>query len=314
MIIHPKVRGYICTTAHPKGCEKRVENEIRYIQSQRPITNGPKKTLVIGSSTGYGLSSRIAASFSGCKSKTIGVFFEKEPDQKRTATAGWYNSVAFEKFANQAGIYSKSFNGDAYSDEMKENVIKTIKKDLGSLDLVVYSLAAPRRAHPKTGNISKSVLRPIGKEYTNKSIDLNTNKLEEVTLPAATDEQIEQTVDVMGGEDWQIWMDLLLEENLLDKGIKTVAYSYVGPEVTRAIYRNGTIGRAKDHLEATAKKLDQKLQPLNGRAVISVNKALVTQSSSAIPFIPLYYILLSKVMKEKNIDENCVQQVYRLFS
>jgi enoyl-[acyl-carrier protein] reductase/trans-2-enoyl-CoA reductase (NAD+) len=250
----------------------------------------------------------------GCQAETMGVFFEKDAEGKRTATAGWYNSTAFEHKVREAGLYTKSFNGDAFSDEMKTEVVRAIKKDWGSVDGVIYSLASPRRQHPRTGKVSKSVLRPIGKEYTNTSIDMSTDKLETVTLPPATEQDIEETVAVMGGEDWEFWMDALEENGLLAEGILTAAYSYIGPEITRGVYRNGTIGKAKDHLEATAKRLHRRLQRLNGRAFISVNKALVTQSSSAIPFIPLYFILLNKVMKEKRLEEGCIEQIYRLFS
>lgn len=313
MIINPKIRGFICTTAHPAGCAAHVQEQIDFVKSQPPVSNGPKKVLVVGSSTGYGLASRIAAAF-GSKAATIGVFFEKEAEEKRTATAGWYNSVAFERAAKKAGLYSKSFNGDAFSDEMKQKVVEAIKADLGQVDMVIYSLASPRRVHPKTGAIAKSVLRPIGKSYTNKSLDLDTNDVLTVSLPAATQEEIDQTISVMGGEDWQMWIESLTRENLLAPKAITVAYSYMGPELTHDIYRRGTIGAAKDHLEATAKKLDEQFKKNGGRALVSVNKALVTQSSSAIPFIPLYFVLLSRVMKEKGIDENCIQQIYRLFA
>ncbi len=313
MIIKPKIRGFICTTAHPVGCAQNIKEQIAYVENQTPVISGPKKVLVIGSSTGYGLATRITAAFGGSKAATIGVFFEKESDGRRTASAGWYNSVAFENEARAVGLYAKSFNGDAYSDEMKEKVIDAIKNDLGEVDLVVYSLAAPRRTNPKTGMISKSILRPIGKTYTNTSIDLSKNILETVTLPEATQEEIDQTVDVMGGEDWKFWIDALEEAGVLAKGIITVAYSYVGPEVTQGVYRNGTIGKAKDHLEGTAKELDKRLSSFEGRAFISVNKALVTQSSSAIPFIPLYFLILKKVLVEKNIEEDCIAQISRLF-
>ncbi len=314
MIVQPKIRGFICTTAHPEGCAAHIQQQIDYVQKNGMIPAGPKKVLVIGCSTGYGLSSRIVSAF-GCRAATVGVFFEKEAEgNNRTATAGWYNSVAFEEKARKAGLYAKSFNGDAFSDEMRSKVIELVKKDLKSLDLIVYSLASPRRQHPKTGAVAKSVLRPIGQTYTNKSIDLEKRQLQTVTLPIATEDEISQTVSVMGGEDWEMWIDALSQAGLLEVGAKTVAYSYVGPQLTRAVYRNGTIGRAKDHLEATAKKLDERLKKINGRAIVSVNKALVTQSSSAIPFIPLYFVLLKKVMKERNIDEGCIEQMYRLFS
>ena len=313
MIIQPRIRGFICTTAHPIGCAKSVQEQMDYVNSQPPIKDGSKKALIIGASTGYGLASRIVAAF-GSKAATIGVFFEKPAENKRTATAGWYNSIAFEKFARGAGLYAKSVNGDAFSDEIKNAVCGMIKKDLGQVDLVIYSLAAPRRVHPKTGKISKSVLKPIGTTYTNKSIDFETGEVSVVTLQEATQEEVDQTVAVMGGEDWEMWIDALDKKGLLAPEAKTVAYSYIGPEVTRAVYRNGTIGAAKDHLEATAKKLDRRLKPKGGRAFVSVNKALVTQSSSAIPFIPLYFILLNKAMKRKGIYEGCIQQIYRLFA
>lgn len=314
MIIKPKIRGFICTTAHPAGCARYVCEQIDYVKSRPLVKNGPKKVLVIGSSSGYGLASRIVAGFSGSDAATIGVFFERESDKRRTATAGWYNSVAFEKKAREAGLYAKNFNGDAFSDEMKQRVVEAIKADLGKVDLVIYSLASSRRQNPKTGQVAKSVLKPIGEGYTNKSINLSTDCLESVTLTAATQEEIDQTVSVMGGEDWELWIDFLEKEQLLADGVKTVAYSYVGPVLTRAVYRKGTIGKAKDHLESTAKKLDERLKKINGRAIISVNKALVTQASSAIPFIPLYFILLTKIMKKNGIEENCIEQIYRLFN
>ena len=313
MIIHPKIRGFICTTAHPVGCDAHVRQQIDYVQRQPSMINGPKNVLIVGASTGYGLASRIVAAF-GAKAATVGVFFERPVENKRTATAGWYNTVAFEKYAKAQGIYAKSFNGDAFSDEMKRNVMETIKKDLGGVDLIIYSLASPRRVHPKTGMIAKSVLKPIGNIYTNKSINFETNEVIEVTLPAATQEEVNQTVSVMGGEDWEMWIDHLDQEGLLSVGAITIAYSYIGPRITTAVYRGGTIGAAKDHLEQTAKKLDGRFRKTGGRAFISVNKALVTQSSSAIPFIPLYFILLMKVMKEKGVHEDCIAQISRLFS
>lgn len=313
MIIQPKIRGFICTTAHPVGCEKSVQEQMGYVKTHPAIKNGPQKVLVIGASTGYGLASRIVAAF-GCRAATIGVFFEKPAESKRTATAGWYNSVAFEKFSRAAGLYAKSINGDAFSDEIKKQVIDAIKKDLGFVDGIIYSLASPRRVHPKTGQIAKSVLKPKDIPYTNKSIDFEAGKITSVTLEVATEEEIRQTVSVMGGEDWEMWIDALSENNVLAPNAMTVAYSYIGPDVTKPVYRNGTIGAAKDHLEATAKKLDARLKQTGGQAFISVNKALVTQSSSAIPFIPLYFILLSKAMKKRGIYEGCIEQIYRLFA
>ncbi len=313
MIIEPRIRGFICTTAHPVGCAKYIQDQIDYVRNHGLMKNGPQKVLVIGASTGYGLASRVVTAF-GCQAATIGVFLEKEAENNRTASAGWYNSVAFEQKAQKTGLYAKSLNIDAFSDEAKAAVIGFIKKDLGKVDLVVYSVAAPRRQHPKTGQVAKAVLKPIGASYTSMSLDVTTNTLETVTLPAATQEEIDQTISVMGGEDWEYWMDALEREKLLEEGVVTVAYSYIGPEITKSIYRNGTIGRAKDHLEATAHELDKRMKKIRGRALVSVNKALVTQSSSAIPVIPLYFVLLNKVMKEKGVYEDCIAQVHRLFS
>ena len=312
MIIHPKVRGFICTTAHPVGCAQHVQEQIDYIKSKGPITGGPKKVLILGASNGYGLASRITAAF-GCGAATIGVFFERESDGKRPATAGWSNSTAFDTAAQKAGLYSKSINGDAFSNQMRDDICALIKKDLAQVDCVIYSLASPRRTDPVTGELYKSTLKPKGAPYTNKSIDFEKNQIISVTLESATAEEVAHTVKVMGGEDWQLWIDALQKENLLAPGAVTVAYSYIGPDVTTAVYRNGTIGAAKDHLEATAHKLDERMKKSNGRAFVSVNKALVTQSSSAIPFIPLYFVLLMKVMKEKGVHENCIHQMYRLF-
>jgi enoyl-[acyl-carrier protein] reductase/trans-2-enoyl-CoA reductase (NAD+) len=314
MIIHPKVRGFICTTAHPAGCAQHVQEQIDYIRKQKPLINGPLKVLVVGASTGYGLASRIAAAFGGSRASTVGVFFEKEAEDNRTASAGWYNTVGFEEKAHKEGIYAKSINGDAFSDEIKQKTIELIKKDLGKVDLFIYSLASPRRLHPKTGVLAKSVLKPINTTVTQTSINLSTDKLERVTLESATQDEIDQTISVMGGEDWEMWCGALEKNGLIGANFLTVAYSYVGPELTKLIYRSGTIGKAKEHLEATAKKLHAYFQPKGGRAYVSVNKALVTQSSSAIPFIPLYFIILSKVMKEKKCEEGCVEQIYRLFS
>ncbi len=312
MIIEPKIRGFICTTAHPAGCAKNVQDQIDYIKSKGAIAGGPKKVLVLGASNGYGLASRITAAF-GCGAATIGVFFERPAEGKRTATAGWYNSVGFDAAACKAGLYAKSINGDAFSDDMRRQICDLIKKDLGQVDCVIYSLASPRRTDPKTGELYKSVLKPKGKTYTNKSIDFESNQITSVTLEVASEEEVAHTVKVMGGEDWELWIDALQKENLLAPQAVTVAYSYIGPDVTTPVYRNGTIGAAKDHLEATAHKLDERMKKQGGRAFVSVNKALVTQSSSAIPFIPLYFVLLMKVMKAKGVHEDCIQQIYRLF-
>ncbi|MCP5548482.1 MAG: trans-2-enoyl-CoA reductase family protein [Akkermansiaceae bacterium] len=312
MIVAPKIRGFICTTAHPDGCAKHVAEQIAIVRSRGAIENGPQRVLVIGSSTGYGLASRIAAAF-GCGAKTIGVFFEKPGEETKCGTAGWYNSAGFEKEAAAAGLYAKSFNGDAFSDEMKATVAAAIKEDLGQVDCVIYSLASPRRTHPKTGETYKSVLKPIGESYTNKNLNTATGVVDEVTLPPAEGDDIAQTVAVMGGEDWEMWIDQLLGEGLLAEGVSTLAYSYIGPELTWPIYKNGTIGKAKEDLECVQRALDEKLAPLGGKAWVSVNKALVTQASSAIPVVPLYISLLYKIMKERGTHEDCIEQMDRMF-
>ena len=312
MIISPKVRGFICTNAHPEGCAKHVAEQIAVVQSRGPIANGPKKVLVIGSSTGYGLASRIAAAF-GSGAATIGVFFERPGEDGRTATAGWYNSAAFEKEAAAAGLYARSFNGDAFSDALKDEVIAAIKADLGQVDCVIYSLASPRRTDPKTGEVYKSVLKPIGDLYTNKNLNTSSGVVNEVSIEPAQGDDIEQTVKVMGGEDWEMWMDALQAAGVLSEGVQTVSYSYIGPEVTWPIYKNGTIGKAKEDLERVQRALDAKLAPLKGKAWVSVNKALVTQASSAIPVVPLYISLLYKVMKAEGTHEDCIEQMDRLF-
>jgi enoyl-[acyl-carrier protein] reductase/trans-2-enoyl-CoA reductase (NAD+) len=311
MIIEPKIRGFICTTAHPEGCAQHVQEQIDFVKQNKTI-QGPKKVLVVGASTGYGLASRIVSTF-GSGADTIGVFFERPASGNRTASAGWYNSAAFEEQARAAGRYAKSINGDAFSDEIKAETIELIKEQFGQVDMVVYSLASPRRTHPHTGETYASVLKPIGKTYTNKTVDTNNGTVTEVSIEPATEDEINQTVAVMGGEDWEMWIDALEAANVLADGAVTVAYSYIGPEVTYSIYREGTIGRAKDHLEATAQKLHDRLSKKGGRAFVSVNKALVTQSSAAIPIVPLYISLLFKVMKEKGLHEGCIEQLYRLF-
>ena len=312
MVVTPKVRGFICTTAHPVGCAKHVAEQIAVVKNRGPIANGPKKVLVIGSSTGYGLSSRIAAAF-GSNASTIGVFFEKPAETDKCGTAGWYNSAAFENEARAAGLYARSFNGDAFSDAMKTEVIAAIKSDLGQVDCVVYSLASPRRTDPKSGEVYKSVLKPIGQSYTNHNLNTSTGVVDEITIQPAEGDDVAQTVAVMGGEDWQMWIDALLAEGLLAKGVQTVAYSYIGPEITWPIYKNGTIGRAKEDLERVQRELDAKLKSLDGKAWVSVNKALVTQASSAIPVVPLYISLLYKVMKAEGTHEDCIEQMDRLF-
>lgn len=307
MIVQPKVKGFMCTTAHPKGCKAEVKNQIDYVKSQ-PKTDGPKKVLVIGSSMGYGLATRIAATYS-CGADTIGIIFDKPGKEKRTASAGWYNTAAFEEFATADGYYAKTLNGDAYSAEMKEETIELIKKDWGKVDLVVYSVAAPRRTAPD-GVTYRSTLKTTGKEYTNNTIDLITREISEVTIPPASEEEILHTVKVMGGEDWKDWMIALREAGVLAENAVTVAYSYIGPEVTYPIYFEGSIGKAKEHLLATAHEMDREMDGL--RAYVSVNKAVVTQSSAAIPIVPLYMSILYKVMKEKNLQEGCIEQMYRM--
>ncbi len=311
MIIEPRMRGFICTTSHPAGCEQNVKNQIEYIKSKGTI-NGAKKVLVIGASTGFGLASRITSAF-GSDAATIGVFFEKAPAEGKTASPGWYNSAAFEAEAHKAGLYAKSINADAFSNEIKQQTIDLIKADLGQIDLIIYSLASPVRLHPVTGVLHRSVLKPIGDTFTNKTVDFHSGKVSEISIAPCNDDDIQNTVAVMGGEDWAMWIDALKEANLLAPGATTVAYSYIGPSLTEAVYRKGTIGRAKDHLEATAFEITNSLADLNGKAFVSVNKALVTQASSAIPVIPLYISLLYKIMKQDGIHEGCIEQIQRLY-
>jgi enoyl-[acyl-carrier protein] reductase/trans-2-enoyl-CoA reductase (NAD+) len=310
MIVKPKVRGFICTTAHPVGCEAAVKAQIDYVKAQ-PKTNGAKKVLVIGSSMGYGLASRIAAAYS-CGAATLGVMFDRPASGNKTGTSGWYNTKAFEKFAAADGLYAKTVNGDAYSDECKKEVIDIIKADLGKVDMVVYSLAAPRRTVGDT--VYSSVLKTTGEAYTNKTIDLRTNTVSEVTIEPATEEEIAATVKVMGGEDWEAWIDALKAADAIEDNAVTVAYSYIGPKITHPMYYEGSIGRAKAHLFETSKKLTEKYSASGIKAYISVNKALVTQSSAAIPIVPLYISILYKVMKAKGNHEGCIEQMYRLFS
>lgn len=311
MIIQPKIRGFICTTAHPDGCEANVREQIAYVKSLPPIENAPKNVLVVGSSTGYGLASRIVPAFGG-GAKTIGVFFEKPGTGRKTGSAGWYNSAAFETVAKEEGLYARSFNGDAFSNEMKEQVIEAIKADLGQVDMIVYSLASPRRTDPTDGETYKSCLKPIGGSFTQKTLNTDKAEVEPITIDPANDEEIAHTIKVMGGEDWEMWMSALNDAGVLADGARTVAYSYIGPELTYPVYTNGTIGRAKEHLEKSAARLNEKFG--EDTAWISVNKALVTQASSAIPVVPLYISLLYKEMKERGLHEGCIEQIHRLFS
>lgn len=312
MIIKPRIRGFICVTAHPEGCKANVKEQIDYVTAQGKIDGGPKKVLVIGASTGYGLAARISAAF-GSDAATLGIFFERPGDESKTATAGWYNSAAFEEFAEAKGLYAKSINGDAFSDEVKQKTIELIKQDLGQVDLVVYSLAAPRRTHPKTGEVFNSTLKPIGKQVTIRGINTDKETINETTLEPATPEEIAGTVAVMGGEDWQMWIEDLKAAGVLADGAKTTAFTYLGEEVTQDIYWNGSIGEAKKDLDKRVLDIRSSLSEQHGDARVSVLKAVVTQASSAIPVMPLYLSLLFKVMKEKGTHEGCIEQVYGLY-
>lgn len=312
MIIKPRFRDFICVTAHPEGCKENVLEQINYAEKCKS-PNRFKKVLIIGASTGYGLSSRIVSAF-GYKASTIGIVFEKQASRNRTATAGWYNTAAFEEKALEKGYYSRTINGDAFSKEIKQKTINLIKKDFGKVDLVIYSIASPRRKDPDTGKTCYSFLKPVGKAYKNKTVNFHTFEVSNIEIQPATDDEINQTVNVMGGQDWKLWIDELVEADVLSKGATTIAYSYIGPEITYPIYRQGTIGKAKEDLEEASLQLDNKLKCINGKAFVSVNKALVTQSSSAIPVVPLYVSVLDKVMKQKGIDESCIEQIDRLFS
>lgn len=310
MIIQPKIRGFICTTAHPKGCAQSVLEQIQYVK-EKVRFEGPKNVLIIGASTGYGLASRIATTY-GASAKTIGVFFEKAPDAKRTASPGWYNTAAFESFAHADGFYAKSINGDAFSDEIKQQTADLIRKDLGQVDLVIYSLASPRRTDPDSGVTYSSVLKPIGQTFDGKSVDAFKGEIKEVSIEPANGDEIANTVKVMGGEDWERWMAFLLKENLLAPGVKTIAYSYIGPRLTHAIYKDGTIGKAKEDLKRAADDISASLSSVNGEAAVTVAKAVVTQASAAIPVVPLYISLLFKLMKEKGTHEGCIEQMDRM--
>lgn len=309
MIVKPKIRGFICTTVHPDGCRQIVKSQIDYVKNAGKI-NGPKKVLVIGASMGYGLASRISAAY-GCGAATIGVIFDKQGSDGKTASAGWYNTAAFEKFAHEDGLYAKTINGDAFSRQIKDETIALIKKDLGKVDMIVYSLAAPRRT-TSDGTVYSSVLKTTGGEFTNKTIDVKTGSVSEVTIPPATEQEIFATVKVMGGEDWKEWIGALKAADAIEDGAVTVAYSYIGPELTHPIYKDGSIGRAKAHLAETAKEITKSISGVT--AYVSVNKALVTQSSSAIPIVPLYISILYKTMKELNLHEGCIEQMYRMFA
>ncbi len=310
MIIKPKSRGFICTTAHPTGCEESVRRQIQYVEGKGAM-KGPKKVLVLGSSTGYGLSSRISAAF-GCGADTLGVMFEKEPSERRTATAGYYNTKAFEKFAKEKGLYAKTVNGDAFSQEIKDEVIKMIKEDMGQVDMVVYSLAAPRRT-VADGTTYSSVLKTIGDEFVNKNIDLSKREVTQAAIPPATEQEIADTVKVMGGEDWSDWLKALVAADAIADGAITFAYSYIGSELTFPIYRDGSIGQAKKDLYKTADDITATYKDKGIRGFVSINKALVTQASAAIPVVPLYVTILYKIMKKQGLHEGCIEQIDRLF-
>jgi enoyl-[acyl-carrier protein] reductase / trans-2-enoyl-CoA reductase (NAD+) len=312
MIIKPRVRGFICVSTHPTGCEANVKEQIDYVKARGAIVNGPKKVLVIGASTGYGLAARISAAF-GSDAATLGVFFERAGSETKPGTAGWYNTAAFEKFAHAQGLYATSINGDAFSDAVKARTIEIIKRDLGQVDLVVYSLAAPKRTHPKTGEVFSSTLKPVGKAVALRGIDTDKEVVKETVLEPATQAEIDNTVAVMGGEDWQMWIDALLEAGVLADGAQTTAFTYLGEKITHDIYWNGSIGAAKKDLDQKVLGIREKLAARGGDARVSVLKAVVTQASSAIPMMPLYLSLLFKVMKEKGTHEGCIEQVYGLY-
>ena len=313
MIIKPKTRGFICTTTHPVGCDANVAEQIAFTKAQGPVKNGPKKVLVLGASAGYGLSSRIAAAF-GSDASTIGVFFEKPGTEQKPGSAGWYNTAAFEKYAKAAGLYAKSINGDAFSNEAKAKVIELIKQDLGEVDLVVYSLASPVRKMPETGEVVRSSLKPIGQTYTSTAIDTNKDIIIEASVEPATDEEVANTVTVMGGQDWELWIEALAAAGVLAQGAKTVAYSYIGTEITWPIYWHGALGKAKEDLDRASAELNKKLAAVGGEAYVAVQKSVVTQASAAIPVMPLYLSMVFKIMREQGLHEGCMEQIYRLFA
>ncbi|NRB25686.1 enoyl-ACP reductase FabV [Shewanella sp.] len=313
MIIKPKTRGFICTTTHPVGCEANVLEQINITKAKGSVKNGPKKVLVIGSSSGYGLSSRIAAAF-GSGAATLGVFFEKPGTERKSGTAGWYNSAAFDRFAKAEGLYSKSLNGDAFSHEAKQKAIDIIKADLGQIDMVVYSLASPVRKLPDSGELIRSALKPIGETYTATAVDTNKDLIIETSVEPASEQEIQDTVTVMGGEDWELWLAALSEAGVLADGCKTVAYSYIGTELTWPIYWLGALGKAKMDLDRAAKALDKTLSATGGSANVAVLKSVVTQASSAIPVMPLYIAMVFKKMREEGLHEGCMEQINRMFT
>jgi enoyl-[acyl-carrier protein] reductase/trans-2-enoyl-CoA reductase (NAD+) len=313
MIVKPKIRGFICTNAHPVGCATNVQQQIDYVKAQGTLHNAPKNVLVIGSSTGYGMASRITAAFAG-GANTLGVCFEKPPTERKTGTAGWYNTAGFHARASAAGLYAKTLNGDAFSNELKQQVIDTLKSDMGKVDLVIYSLASPRRTDPETGEVYKSTLKPVGQAYKTKTYDTDKNVIHEIALEPANEDEIQQTIKVMGGEDWELWLKALGEADLLADNCKTTAYTYVGKELTWPIYGQATIGKAKEDLDRAAAAIVNAQASKNVQAYVSSLKALVTQASSAIPVMPLYISLIYKVMKEEGTHQGCIEQIYDLFT
>ncbi len=314
MIVKPRIRGFICTTAHPTGCAAHVQNQIDYVRSQASLVkDGAKRVLVLGCSGGYGLSSRIVSAF-GSGTATIGVSFEKSPEDNRTASAGWYNNIAFEQAATKAGLYAKSLNGDAFSDAMKSKVIDLIRTDLGQIDLLIYSLASPVRQHPRTGVLHRSTIKPLGEAQHIKSVHVDRGEVIEVDLEPATPEETANTVAVMGGEDWEFWVEALEQAGVLASGFHTLAFTYIGTELTWPIYWEGTLGKAKEDLDRAASAMTPKLAKTGGEARVAVLKAIVSQASSAIPVVPLYVALLFKVMKERDVHEDCVRHIHRMFA
>jgi enoyl-[acyl-carrier protein] reductase/trans-2-enoyl-CoA reductase (NAD+) len=313
VIIKPKIRGFICTTAHPAGCEANIREQIEYTKKQGSLSNGPKRVLVVGSSSGYGMSSRIAAAF-GSGASTIGVFFEKVGSEKRTGSAGWYNAAAFDRLAQEAGLYAKSINADAFSDETKQKTIELIKQDLGQVDLVVYSLASPVRKMPDSGEVVRSCLKPIGEPYRSTAIDTNRDCIIDAEIEPATEQEVQDTVTVMGGQDWELWINALNDAGVLANGCKTVAYSYIGTEITWPIYWDGALGQAKMDLDRAASSLNGLLGETGGSANVAVLKSVVTQASAAIPVMPLYLAMVFKVMREQGVHEGCMEQIQRLFA
>ncbi len=313
MVIKPKIRGFICTNAHPVGCAEHVQEQINYVKAQGPLSNAPKNVLVIGASTGYGLASRITAAFGG-GAKTLGIFFEKEGSERKTGSAGWYNTAAFQAAAEEAGLWSKNINGDAFSNEIKQKAIDTIKADLGKIDLVIYSLASPRRTDPNTGETYSSTLKPIGSDITTKNLNTSKRVIDEVTVEAASQEDIDNTIKVMGGEDWEMWIDALKAADVLADNFKTTAYTYIGKELTWPIYGHATIGKAKEDLDRATQAIKESTKGLNGEAYVSSLNAVVTQASSAIPIMPLYISALFKVMKADGTYEGTIEQIHALFT